>query len=86
MTKVRVKLNSELHPLAGKTPEEMTAILNNTYNSVQEMKSAFVVSSEMGPILIWKDPNLNDWVGQPFQVKGGIHTLQADGQYAYSPE
>jgi hypothetical protein len=86
MTRVRVKLNSELHPLAGKTPEEMTAILNNTYTSVEELKNAFIVSSEIGPILIWKDSAQNDWVGQPFQVKGGVHILQANGEYAYSPE
>lgn len=86
MTKVKIKLNSELHPLAGKSPEEMLAILNNTYTSVEELKTAFIVSSEVGPILIRWDSAHNDWVGQPFQATGGAHFLQENGAYASSPE
>lgn len=79
MTKLNV--NSSLHPLAGKSVTEMTALLNNKYSSVQELSGAFIVSSEQGPILISWDASHGDWVGQPFQFTGGAHFLQEDGTY-----
>lgn len=78
---LKVPVNSSLHPLAGKSVAEMTALLNNRYSSVQEMNGAFIVSSEQGPILISWDSSHNDWVGQPFQFTGGAHFLNEDGTY-----
>lgn len=78
---IKVPVNSSLHPLAGKSAAEVTALLNNNYSSVAELNSAFIVSSEQGPILITWDASHNDWVGQPFQFTGGVHFLNEDGTY-----
>lgn len=78
---LKLSMNSALHPLAGKSAVELTAILNNRYSSVQELKESFIVSSEQGPILISWDASHNDWVGQPFQFTGGAHFLNEDGTY-----
>lgn len=77
----KIKVNSELHALSGKSAVEMTTLLNNKYTSVTELKDAFVVSTETGPMLITWDSTHHDWVGQPFQFTGGAHFLNEDGTY-----
>lgn len=79
--KTKMKVDCSIHPCAGKSAAEMTAILNNRYTSVTELKDAFIVSSEQGPILITWDSAHNDWVGQPFQNTGGVHFLDENGNY-----
>lgn len=71
--------------LAGKTSEEVEAILNSCpdYQKVKELGTCFQVYDGHQTILIWYDEKLGTWVGQPEQTIGGVHCLQANG--AYSP-
>lgn len=59
---------------------EMATILNQKYTSVKELKDAFIVSAESGPMLVYKD-HQQKWVGVPFQTVGGHHHLKEDGSY-----
>lgn len=59
---------------------EMATVLNQKYTSVKELKDAFIVSAESGPMLVYKD-HQNKWVGVPFQTVGGHHHLKEDGSY-----
>ena len=59
---------------------EMATLLNQKYTSVKELKDAFIVSAESGPMLVYKD-HQKHWVGVPFQTVGGHHRLKEDGSY-----
>lgn len=81
MTKLKVSVNSSIGALAGKSDVEIEHILKSHYTSVESLQSAFIVSAEEGPLLVFWDAKQHDWVGVLIQYASKTHSLKEDGSY-----